>query len=68
MVVTDVDESSTAAEAGLARGDVIQEVNRQPVATVDEYNRAVKAGNGQEVLLLVNHHGVTSYVAISTEQ
>jgi serine protease Do len=68
VVVTDVDESSTAAEAGLARGDVIQEVNRQPVATVDEYNRAVKAGNGQEVLLLVNHHGVTSYVAISTEQ
>jgi serine protease Do len=67
VVVTDVDASSTAAEAGLQRGDVIEEVNRQPVANVDQYNRAVKAGTGQEVLLLVYHNGVTSYVAISTE-
>jgi serine protease Do len=67
VVVTDVDPSSAAAEAGLQRGDVIEEVNRQPVATVDQYNRAVKAGTGQEVLLLVYHNGVTSYVAISTE-
>jgi len=67
VVVTDVDQSSAAAEAGLQRGDVIEEVNRQAVASVDQYNRAVKAGNPQEVLLLVFHNGVTSYVAIPTE-
>jgi serine protease Do len=68
VVVTDVDQSSAAAEAGLQRGDVIQEVNRQPVESVDQYNRAVKAANGQEVLLLVNHGGVTHYLAISTAE
>jgi serine protease Do len=68
VVVTAVDPSSAAAEAGLARGDVIEEVNRQPVTSVDQYNRAVKAANGQEVLLLVNRGGHTQYLAISTEQ
>jgi serine protease Do len=68
VVVTDVDQSSSAAEAGLLRGDVIQEVNRQPVATVDQYNSAVKSAKGSEVLLLVNRAGVTHYLAISTEQ
>ncbi|MGB6431536.1 MAG: PDZ domain-containing protein, partial [Candidatus Acidiferrales bacterium] len=68
VVVTEVDPSSAAAEANLQRGDVIQEVNRQPVASVDQYNRAVKAVHGQEVLLLVNSKGITHYVAISTEQ
>jgi hypothetical protein len=47
---------------------VIEEVNRQPVTSVDQYNRAVKAANGQEVLLLVNRGGHTQYLAISTEQ
>jgi serine protease Do len=31
-VVADVDENSNSAEAGLQRGDVIVEINRQPVA------------------------------------
>ncbi|MGB6200154.1 MAG: DegQ family serine endoprotease [Candidatus Acidiferrales bacterium] len=68
VVVTDVDQSSAAAEASLQRGDVIQEVNRQPVTSVDQYNRAVKAANGQQILLLVNTAGHTRYIAISTEQ
>jgi len=35
-LVSKVEEDSNAAEAGLARGDVIIEVNRQPVRTSDE--------------------------------
>ncbi len=64
VVVTDVQPGSLAAEAGLRRGDVIQEVNRKPVATVEEFQRAVRAGGRQPVLLLINRGGSTSFVAI----
>jgi serine protease Do len=65
VVVTSVDPSSTAAEAGVQRGMVIQEVNHKPVNSIDEYKRALVGSHGT-VLLLVNRGGVTSYIAIET--
>jgi len=65
VVITDVDASSAAAEAGLQRGDVIQEVNRQPVSNVQQYEKAVRAGGNGEVLLLINRGGATRFVAIA---
>jgi len=62
VVVTEVDVASTAYEAGLRRGDVIQSVNRQPVASVREFETAV--GRGGNVLLLVNRGGATRFVVI----
>jgi serine protease Do len=63
VVVDNVDQSSTAAEAGLTRGDVIQEVNHKPITSVSEYEHAISSAKGP-VLLLVNNGGVTRYVAI----
>jgi serine protease Do len=65
VVVTSVDPSSAAAEAGVQRGMVIQEVNHKPVNSIDEYKRGL-AGSHGTVLLLVNYNGVTSYIAIET--
>jgi len=64
VVVTNVSQSSAAAEAGLQRGDVIQQVNRKPVANVREFETAVRAAGDQPVLLLVNRQGTTSYVVV----
>ena len=64
VVVDNVDQSSTAAEAGLTRGDVIQEVNHKPVTSVSEYEHAINSAAKGPVLLLVNNGGVTRYVAI----
>jgi membrane-associated protease RseP (regulator of RpoE activity) len=64
VVVSDVQAGSAAAEAGLRRGDVIQEVNRQTVASVAEFDRAVRAAGSQTVLLLVNRGGNTIYVTV----
>lgn len=61
VVVTKVDPSSDAAEAGLRRGDVIQEVNRQPVRNTAEFERAMHSSNGTH-LLLVNRNGSTMYL------
>jgi serine protease Do len=62
VLVTDVDPSSKIADAGLHKGDVIQEVNHQPVKDVSEFQSAVKKG-GSDPLLLVNRQGRTLFIA-----
>jgi serine protease Do len=39
VVVSQVADDSSAAEAGLRPGDVIEEVNRQPLSNVNEFNQ-----------------------------
>ncbi len=65
VVITNVDPNSTAAESGLQRGDIIQEVNRKPVANVEQFRAALRTAGSQPLLLLVNRQGVTSYAVIS---
>lgn len=67
VVVTEVDPGTASAEAGLTRGDVIQEVNRKPVTNVGEFRAAIRAAGNEPVLLLVNRGGTTSYVLISPQ-
>jgi Do/DeqQ family serine protease len=64
VAVTDVTEGSPAAQAGLRQGDVIQEVNRGRVASVADFDRAVRNAGGGTTLLLVNRGGYTMYLAI----
>jgi len=64
VVVTDVEQGSAAWTAGLRQGDVIQEVNRKPVASVNEFDRALHNATGGNVLLLVNRNGFTQFIAI----
>ena len=52
--VSDLKPQSPAARNGLRPGDVITAVNRRPVRSVDEFQRAVK---GQETLLLTLNRG-----------
>lgn len=63
-VVTNVMETSPAAEAGLRRGDVIQEVDRRAVASAQEIQKAIEAAGNRPVLLLVNRRGRTLYIVV----
>jgi Do/DeqQ family serine protease len=54
LLVEDVRAASLAADAGLQPGDVIQEVNRRPVTTVDQLRSAVTRPSHDPMLLLVN--------------
>jgi len=63
VVVTKVDPSSTAADAGIQRGDVIQEVNRKPIHNAADFAAAMRSAKDQ-ALLLVNRQGNTMYVAV----
>ncbi len=67
VVVTDVDEASDAAEAGLRQGDVIEQVNRQPVKTVRDFDRLVGQSKGGTTLLMVNRGGARNFVALESK-
>lgn len=64
VVVTSVSPSSSAAFAGLRRGDVIQEVNRKSVTSAAAFERAVRQAGDEPVLLLVNRGGSTLYIVL----
>jgi serine protease Do len=63
VVVTDINPSSPAAGSGLEPGDVIQQVNKQPVHNTADFERAMGASK-DATLLLVNRQGTTLYVAV----
>lgn len=62
VVVTNVDPSSDAAEAGLQRGDVIQEVNHLTVTNTSGFQHALQ-NSKEKPLFLVNRNGSTMYLA-----
>jgi serine protease Do len=63
VVVTSVDPAGKAADSGLKRGDVIQEVNHKPVRNTADFESAMRnAKDG--TLLLVNRQGSTMYLAV----
>ena len=64
VVVTGVAPGSPASEAGLRRGDVIQEVNRKPVTNVQAFVDALRNSGGDPVMLLVNRAGSTAFVVV----
>ena len=51
--MTRVDPASNAASAGIRQGDLIQEVNRQPVKTIVEFGAAVQQSGARPALVLV---------------
>ena len=67
LVVTEVDPTGPAAEAGIAAGDVILEINRKAVNSVADAKSAIDASGGKPVLLLMSHKGQTLYVTVSPE-
>jgi len=64
VVVTAVAPGSAAEDAGLRRGDVIQEVNRQPVQNERAFWQAVRRAGKRPLLLLVNRGGSTFFAVI----
>jgi serine protease Do len=64
VVVDNVASGSSADDAGLRRGDVIEQVNRQPVPDVSAYNRAVEQAGKSDIVLLVNRGGTTTFIVV----
>lgn len=67
VVVIGVQAGSPAEEAGLKRGDVIQEVERRKVASIEDFESiASHIGPGKTVLMFVNRGGRKFYITVAS--
>ncbi len=67
VVVTAVESGSAADEAGLQRGDVIVEVDRQPVRTLADFERLTRrTTTGRALTLRIQRGAASLYVAVPT--
>ena len=58
VVVQDVRPGSFADDTGLTRGDIILEINKQPVNSEDDFERVqASMKSGQDVVFLVRQRG-----------
>ncbi|MBV9037941.1 MAG: Do family serine endopeptidase [Acidobacteriaceae bacterium] len=64
VVVTDVDQSSPAADAGVGRGLVITSVNRHPVANAQDFKREMAQAGDKPVLLTINQGGTSALIVV----
>jgi serine protease Do len=64
VVVQEVDPAGAAAQAGIQTGDVILQVNRQPVTSTDDVRRALQSSGNRPPLLLINRGGQTIFVPV----
>jgi serine protease Do len=69
VVVTDVESGSAADEAGIRRGDVIVQIDRKTIRSVDEYKKSI-AGirKGKGVLFLVKRGDSTLFLALKPQR
>jgi serine protease Do len=71
VVITAVDPNSPAAEKQLAAGNVIVELQQQPVSTAEELQQRIeqlkKEGRKTVALLVANADGDTQFVALSLQ-
>ena len=64
LLVTRVDPAGSAASAGIRQGDLIQEVNRQPVKTVTEFTAALQQSGAKPALVLVKRRNNVVYLTL----
>jgi serine protease Do len=67
VVITDVASNSIASEAGLREGDVVLELNREPVQTVGDFEEAMRSTTaGDNALFYVQRGEARVFVASET--
>lgn len=65
VLVVAVEDNSIADASGLDAGMLIQEVNRQPVRNMNEFEQALGAAQKPPILFLVDNQGSYRYIAIN---
>ncbi len=66
VVVTGFRDGSRAEEAGLMRGDIIREVNHQPVTSLNAFRRTVRdLPNDQPILLFIHRRGTPLFLTVT---
>jgi Do/DeqQ family serine protease len=65
VAITQVDPAGPAADAGIQQGDVIEQVNQQPVRSAADIRAALQRSGSRPALLLVNHRGTAIFITVT---
>jgi serine protease Do len=69
VLVSGVREGSPASEAGLQRGDLIQEIENKPVENMDAYRKIMgESASREQILMVIRHGGHSRYVVLKREK
>ncbi len=66
VVVSQVEPGGAAEAAGIQRGDVVQEINHEPVKSLDDFKKAAaKIKKDEMAVLLLSRQGNNLFVAVN---
>ncbi|MBI3794834.1 MAG: Do family serine endopeptidase [Nitrospinae bacterium] len=68
VVVAEVDKNGLAAQSGMMRGDVIEEVNRTPVSNTSELSDAMNKIKNEPLFFTVRRGAMSTFIVISPGQ
>jgi len=69
VIVARVEENSAASEAGVQRGDIIREINRQKVRSISDYEKLTKdVKEGDRLTVLLQRGPMSLYVAFTVNK
>jgi serine protease Do len=67
-LIAEIDADSVGFDAGLREGNVIEEINREPVASVQQAAAAIRKASGKRLVLLVWSQGGSRFVVVDESQ
>lgn len=69
VIISNVQQGSTAGDAGLKPGDIILEIDKKPINTLDNYSEALEnVKSGDTALFLVKRGSNTIYSALRVSE
>jgi serine protease Do len=66
VIITAVDPGGPAAAAGFRRGDVILEIDRKPIRSLSDYEKAIAAAKDKNLLFLVRRGDANIFLALKS--
>jgi serine protease Do len=68
VVISGVNKGSPASDAGLQRGDLIQEIEHEQVENLSDYKRIMKESSSKkQILIVIRHRGHSRYVVLKRD-
>jgi serine protease Do len=68
VVISGIKKDSPASDAGLQRGDLIQEIEHEPVENLSDYKRIMKESSSKKhILIVIKHRGHSRYVVLKSD-
>ncbi|HDH86805.1 MAG TPA: DegQ family serine endoprotease [Desulfobacteraceae bacterium] len=69
VIISGVKNGSPASDAGLQRGDLIQEIEHEPIENLSDYKRIMKVSSSKkQILIVIKHRGHSRYVVLKREK